>query len=110
MANCCGQFRSVCWLVFRGGTYILAFFGISASVVQVGGGMVLIAMGWATLMESDEGCDKSVRKGVEPQDRISSGVLPFNIAADDWFRINLRCSSRWEQTRHAVALFILCQS
>ena len=29
------------------GTYILAFFGISLPVVQVGGGMVLVAMGWA---------------------------------------------------------------
>jgi len=31
------------------GTYILAFFGISLAVVQVGGGMVLVVMGWATL-------------------------------------------------------------
>src|SRR5579863_3919619 len=39
------------------GTYILAFFGISLPVVQVGGGMVLVAMGWTTLMENDDGCD-----------------------------------------------------
>src|ERR1700745_3288678 len=50
------------------GTYILAFFGISLPVVQVGGGMVLVAMGWATLMEDDEGCDKSTRKSIAPQD------------------------------------------
>jgi multiple antibiotic resistance protein len=36
------------------GTYILAFFGISLLVVQVGGGMVPVVMGWATLMEKDE--------------------------------------------------------
>lgn len=36
-------------------------------VVQVGGGMVLVAMGWATPMENDEGCDKGARKSIEPQ-------------------------------------------
>jgi multiple antibiotic resistance protein len=36
------------------GTHILAFFGISLPVVQVGGGMVLIAAGWKLLSRSDE--------------------------------------------------------
>jgi multiple antibiotic resistance protein len=38
------------------GTYILAFFGISLPIVQVGGGLVLVAMGWAILLQRDEGC------------------------------------------------------
>lgn len=36
------------------GTYVLAFFGISLPVVQVGGGMVLIAAGWNLLNRADE--------------------------------------------------------
>jgi multiple antibiotic resistance protein len=36
------------------GTNILAFFGISLPVVQVGGGMVVIATGWGLLNRKDE--------------------------------------------------------
>ena len=36
------------------GNYILAFFGISLPVVQVGGGMVVIATGWSLLNRKDE--------------------------------------------------------
>jgi len=35
------------------GTHILAFFGISLPVVQVGGGLVVIAMGWKLLNRPD---------------------------------------------------------
>src|SRR6266576_5523433 len=61
------------------GTYILAFFGISLPVVQVGGGMVLVAMGWATLMENDEGCDKSARKSIAPQDVFHRVFYPLTL-------------------------------
>jgi multiple antibiotic resistance protein len=36
------------------GTYILAFFGISLPVVQVGGGLVVISTGWALLRQSND--------------------------------------------------------
>jgi multiple antibiotic resistance protein len=36
------------------GTHILGFFGISLPVVQVGGGMVVVATGWALLRHSDD--------------------------------------------------------
>jgi len=36
------------------GTYILAFFGISLPVVQVGGGLVVIATGWGMLRQPDD--------------------------------------------------------
>jgi multiple antibiotic resistance protein len=36
------------------GTYILAFFGISLPVVQVGGGLVVISTAWAMLNDNDE--------------------------------------------------------
>src|ERR1041384_4341915 len=35
------------------GTHILAFFGISLPVVQVGGGLVVISTGWSLLRRSD---------------------------------------------------------
>jgi multiple antibiotic resistance protein len=37
------------------GTHILAFFGISLPVVQVGGGLVVIATGWTLLRQADDG-------------------------------------------------------
>jgi multiple antibiotic resistance protein len=37
------------------GTHILAFFGISLPVVQVGGGLVVISTGWTLLRSSDDG-------------------------------------------------------
>ena len=36
------------------GTHILAFFGISLPIVQVGGGLIVIATGWAMLERKDE--------------------------------------------------------
>jgi multiple antibiotic resistance protein len=36
------------------GTYILAFFGISLPVVQVGGGLVVISTGWTLLRRADD--------------------------------------------------------
>lgn len=36
------------------GTYILAFFGISLPVVQVGGGLVVISTGWALLRQAND--------------------------------------------------------
>jgi multiple antibiotic resistance protein len=37
------------------GTHILAFFGISLPVVQVGGGLIVISTGWALLRSHDDG-------------------------------------------------------
>jgi multiple antibiotic resistance protein len=61
------------------GTYILAFFGISLPVVQVGGGMILVAMGWATLMENVEACDKGARKSIDSQDVFRRAFYPLTL-------------------------------
>src|ERR1700704_2750948 len=37
------------------GTYILAFFGISIPVVQVGGGLIVVSNGWALLQRGNYG-------------------------------------------------------
>src|SRR3974377_2233792 len=36
------------------GTHILAFFGISLPVVQVGGGLIVISTGWTLLRQSND--------------------------------------------------------
>src|ERR1044071_3657891 len=36
------------------GTYILAFFGISLPVVQVGGGLIVISTGWTLLRRPND--------------------------------------------------------
>jgi multiple antibiotic resistance protein len=49
------------------GTYILAFFGISLPVVQIGGGLIVIATGWTLLRQRDDE-KHDVHKSVQPQD------------------------------------------
>jgi multiple antibiotic resistance protein len=61
------------------GTYILAFFGISLPIVQVGGGVVLVAMGWAILLQRDEGCDAADRKNIHPQDAAREAFYPLTL-------------------------------
>jgi multiple antibiotic resistance protein len=39
------------------GTHILAFFGISLPVVQVGGGLIVVSTGWTLLRNTDEDGD-----------------------------------------------------
>jgi multiple antibiotic resistance protein len=45
------------------GTHILGFFGISLPVVQVGGGLVVVATGWALLRHSDDDDAAAPAKG-----------------------------------------------
>ena len=61
------------------GTYILVFFGISLPIVQAGGGIVLIAMGWAILMQRDEGCDAANRKNIHPQGAFREAFYPLTL-------------------------------
>ena len=61
------------------GTYILAFFGISLPVVQVSGGVVLVAMGWATLMPKDEPSGATTRATIQPQDVFGRAFYPLTL-------------------------------
>jgi multiple antibiotic resistance protein len=61
------------------GTYILAFFGISLPIVQVGGGIILVAMGWAILMQRDGGCDGANRKNIQTQDVLRQAFYPLTL-------------------------------
>src|SRR5271156_4759750 len=44
------------------GSHILAFFGISIPVVQVGGGLIVISTGWAMLNQKDGSDRDTVRR------------------------------------------------
>jgi multiple antibiotic resistance protein len=65
---------------FLTGTHILNFFGISIPVVQVGGGLVVIANGWALLRRKDEP-DRSgeVQRKVDLKDIFRNAFYPITM-------------------------------
>jgi len=62
------------------GTHILAFFGISLPVVQVGGSLVLVSAGWAMLKQKDEDSTKSeVHRTVDSKDLLRKAFYPLTL-------------------------------
>lgn len=61
------------------GTHILAFFGISLPVVQVGGGLVVISTGWAMLKRRDEDERSEVKKTIYPRDPLRQAFYPLTL-------------------------------
>jgi multiple antibiotic resistance protein len=62
------------------GTHILAFFGISLPVVQVGGGLVLASAGWTMLKHNDEDTTKSgVQRTVDTHDLSKKAFYPLTL-------------------------------
>jgi multiple antibiotic resistance protein len=62
------------------GTYILDFFGISIPVVQVGGGLVVAATGWAMLKQKDEDETKAdVHRTVNTNDLFRRAFYPLTL-------------------------------
>jgi multiple antibiotic resistance protein len=60
------------------GSHILGFFGLSLPVVQVGGGLVVVSMGWALLMKREDGRD--VGEGpVDSQDMQRRAFYPLTM-------------------------------
>lgn len=60
------------------GRYILEFFGISLPVVQVGGGLIVIATGWALLKQRDDE-KHDVHRTVQPQDTFGQAFYPLTL-------------------------------
>ena len=62
------------------GSHILAFFGLSIPVVQVGGGLIVITNGWA-ILKSKEEVDRGqeVQKKVNLQDISRSAFYPLTL-------------------------------
>lgn len=61
------------------GTHILAFFGISLPVVQVGGGLVVISTGWAMLKRRDEEERNEMHRHVQSQDTFRQAFYPLTL-------------------------------
>ncbi len=63
------------------GTHILAFFGISLPVVQVGGGLVVISTGWALLRQpNDDGTSENGgRKECNEADYSRQAFYPLTL-------------------------------
>jgi multiple antibiotic resistance protein len=61
------------------GTHILAFFGISLPVVQVGGALVVISTGWAMLTRNDPPDRGQVQQSVTQQDILRNAFYPLTL-------------------------------
>ena len=72
------------------GTHILSFFGISLPVVQVGGGSVVIATGWALLKQGNVGEPKEVKQNIQPQRPLPQRILSLDSAPNRGTRIDFR--------------------
>jgi multiple antibiotic resistance protein len=62
------------------GTHILAFFGISLPVVQVGGGLVVISTGWALLQKpNDDSGEDGEQKECHEADFARQAFYPLTL-------------------------------
>jgi multiple antibiotic resistance protein len=64
---------------FSIGSHVLSFFGISLPVVQVGGGMIVIATGWAMLKDRDENDRDTVGRTVSGTDILRNAFYPLTL-------------------------------
>jgi len=65
---------------FLVGTHILAFFGISLPVVQVGGGLIVVSAGWAMLnQKEDDGRRDAPHHKIEPTDVLRRAFYPLTM-------------------------------
>ena len=60
------------------GAQVLDFFGVSLPVVQVGGGLVVVSMGWGMLREKEEAHD-TARKNVQCPDAFRRAFYPLTL-------------------------------
>lgn len=64
---------------FTIGSHVLTFFGISLPVVQVGGGMVVVASGWALLKQKDQNDRDAMGKTVNCHDALHEAFYPLTL-------------------------------
>src|SRR4029077_10396879 len=64
---------------FLTGMHVLAFFGISLPVVQVGGGLIVISTGWALLKEKEEDDRGTEQREMDPQDIYRHAFYPLTL-------------------------------
>jgi len=63
---------------FAIGSHVLAFFGISLPVVQVGGGLIVVSTGWAMLNQKPEERGE-VRRTVSCSDALKDAFYPLTL-------------------------------
>jgi multiple antibiotic resistance protein len=61
------------------GTNILAFFGISLPVVQVGGGLLVVSTGWRLLGRSDDDGTEDVKKPCSEANYMRQAFYPLTL-------------------------------
>src|SRR5690242_8525701 len=61
------------------GSHVLAFFGISLPVVQVGGGMIVVSAGWALLKQKDGNDREAVERTVSGTDVFRDAFYPLTL-------------------------------
>lgn len=61
------------------GSHILSFFGISLPVVQVGGGLIVVATGWMLLQQREEPTQSQPNKRVSCDEISSSAFYPLTL-------------------------------
>jgi multiple antibiotic resistance protein len=62
------------------GTHVLAFFGISLPVVQVGGGLIVISTGWSLLKQKEEDDDRGkAHREMDSQDIFRHAFYPMTL-------------------------------
>ena len=61
------------------GTHILAFFGISLPVVQVGGGLVVISTAWTMLKQRDDEQRSEMGRSAEKRDPFQHAFYPLTL-------------------------------
>jgi multiple antibiotic resistance protein len=61
------------------GNYILAFFGISLPVVQVGGGLIVISNGWSMLKQGNGHERRELYQGVPPEKIYGQAFYPLTL-------------------------------
>jgi len=64
---------------FTLGSHVFSFFGISLPVVQVGGGMIVVASGWALLKQKDESNRSAVGWTVTSTDVLRDAFYPLTL-------------------------------
>ena len=64
---------------FTVGSHVLSFFGISVPVVQVGGGLIVISMGWAMLKQKNQNDRGGIGQRVDATDVLGSAFYPLTL-------------------------------
>ncbi len=60
------------------GSHLLGFFGVSLPVVQVGGGLVVVAVGWSMLMQKDD-APNPTRTNIQCKDALRRAFYPLTL-------------------------------